>query len=154
MRWVQLINSMSTSDIIISKNLTIPGKELKVQVSNSGGPGGQHANKTSTRVSLRWNINNSSVLSDWQRKKLLTFFLPRLTKSGDLLLHSDESRSQSFNHERVRIRLADLIREGLKPVKRRKATRPSWAAKEKRIKKKKVRSQIKKDRKYRGDRDS
>ena len=143
---------MSSDNLYILHHLTIPGRELQVQVSTSGGPGGQHANKTSTRVSLRWNIVQSQVLATWQRNLLLEKLGSRLTNAGELIIHADDSRSQSMNHQRARERLTELVQKSLTRPKSRKPTRPSRSAKKRRMDNKKRRGDVKRSRqKYRGE---
>ena len=137
---------MPSAPLEIRRNLVIPSFELNVQVSSSGGPGGQHANKTSTKVTLRWTVRTSKAINEYQRRRLLEFFSSRLTQTGEIVLHASDSRSQSWNHECARSRLVELILEGLKPLKKRKATRPTRGSVERRLKKKKQNSQRKKDR--------
>ena len=138
---------MPKSALKIMSGLIIPASELVVQVSASGGPGGQHANKTSTKVTLRWNIRESKVLSVAQRMRLLKQLSHRLTNSGELIVHNSESRSQSLNDEAARKRLVELVVESLKVPKKRKKTKPTRASVERRLNKKKQHSERKRARK-------
>ena len=138
---------MAKSALKIKAGLIIPASELTVQVSASGGPGGQHANKTSTKVTLRWNICESEILSMPQRLRLLKQLSHRLTNSGELIVHSSESRSQSLNDEAARQRLVGLVVEALKVPKKRKKTKPTRASVERRLNKKKQHSERKRARK-------
>nr|MEE4269053.1 alternative ribosome rescue aminoacyl-tRNA hydrolase ArfB [Candidatus Krumholzibacteria bacterium] len=133
-------------DLVINDNLTIPDGELEITASRSSGPGGQHVNKTDTRIQVRWNVRESPVLSDYQRRLLMKNLSPRVTEAGDLLIASDSHRSQKRNRDDALQRLAALLREALIPPKPRKKTRPSRAAKEKRLQEKKQRSQVKQKR--------
>jgi ribosome-associated protein len=133
-------------DLVINDNLTIPENELEITASRSSGPGGQHVNKTDTRIQVRWNLVESSVLSDHQRALLQRNLSTRVTEYGDILLASDNHRSQRRNREEALQRLAALIREALIPPKPRKKTRPTRASREKRLQEKKQRSQVKKGR--------
>lgn len=133
-------------DLVINDRLTIPESELEITASRSSGPGGQHVNKTDTRIQVRWNLEGSAVLSDNQRRLLLNNLSTRVTEAGDILITSDTHRSQRRNREDALQRLAALLREALIPPKPRKKTRPSRAAREKRIQEKKQRSQVKKTR--------
>jgi len=138
---------MAFDDLIINPSLILPAAELEETVSTSGGPGGQHANKTSTRVTLRWNIATSEALRDWQRNLLMKKLAPRLTKSGEIIIQVDDNRSQLMNRTLARERLVELIVESLKRPKPRRKTRPSRASKERRINSKKQRGETKKGRK-------
>ena len=133
-------------DLIINDQLTIPAQELEITASRSSGPGGQHVNKTDTRIQVRWNVNESASLNGLQRGRLQRNLATRLTEASDLLLVSDTHRSQRRNREDALQRLAALVREALIPPKPRKKTRPSKASREKRLQEKKQRSQVKKGR--------
>jgi ribosome-associated protein len=139
------------ANLPINNRIIIPGDELHVTVSRSSGPGGQHVNKTSSRVSLRWSIPTSSVLSDEERSVLLTRLASRLVGDGDILLHVESERSQQRNREVARERLAQLVGDALRPRKKRVATQPTRSSKAKRLKQKKLRSIVKKLRSNLGD---
>jgi len=140
-------------DLIINDQLTIPAQELEITASRSSGPGGQHVNKTDTRIQVRWNLMESVCLNDLQRGRLKRNLATRLTEAGDLLIACDTNRSQRRNREEALQRLAALVRDALIPPKPRKKTRPSRASREKRLQEKKQRSQIKKGRGKPGDPD-
>lgn len=127
----------------IGPGMVIPSDELEESVSRSSGPGGQHVNKTSTRVTLRWSIADSKVLTDPTRDKLLERLRARLTSDGTLIVNVDESRSQLMNRETARERLADIVRSALVEPKRRKPSKPSRNAKAKRVDTKKQRGKTK-----------
>jgi ribosome-associated protein len=137
---------LPSDDLPIRDDLVIPGEELVEQTSTSGGPGGQHANKTSTRVTLRWSVAESAVLDPRQRSRLLEKLASRLTTSGELVVHVHDSRSQSANRQTARRRLGELVREALHRPRPRKRTRPSRAARERRLADKKRRGATKKQR--------
>lgn len=139
------------SAIRINRNLEIPEHELEFRFTPSGGPGGQHANKAATRVELVWNIADSSALGPRQRQRLMTTLRNRIDGNGNLRLASDRQRSQMQNRHDVVDRFATLIRRSLVPPKKRVETKPSRAAKEKRLAQKKHRSDVKKNRKVRLD---
>lgn len=108
--------------IEISPGIFITEQELEFTAVRSSGPGGQHVNKTSTKVVLRFDIKHSPGLPEPERQILLRRLASRLTVDGVLLLSSQESRSQLTNRERVRDRLVQLLRAALKPEKPRTAT--------------------------------
>ena len=137
---------MKRSDLYIQSNLTIPAAEISVQTSTSGGPGGQHANKTSTKVTLRWNLKNSPSLREYQRSLLLERLHSRLSKRGEIIIQCDETRSQYDNFHRATQRLIHLVQEGLRRQTPRKKTKPSRSAKAQRLDQKKRRSQTKQQR--------
>ena len=123
---------------------TIPDAELDFQTSRSGGPGGQHVNKAETRVEVIWNVEESSSLTNVQRERVLRKLATRVDGLGRLRVAADTHRSQARNREEAVERLHDLVRDALKVPKKRKKTKPSRAAKERRLKEKKERAQKKK----------
>lgn len=135
---------MTDDALTINARIRIPPWELTFTTSRSAGPGGQHANKTSSRVTLHWSVPNSCALSDAQKARVLKRLRPRLTQEGVLQLHVEDSRSQHRNKEVAKERLKALLLEALKVPKRRKPTRPSKAAKKRRVDDKKSRGAIKK----------
>jgi ribosome-associated protein len=128
----------------INRSLAIPSDEIVLRFSPSGGPGGQHANRSSTRVDLSWNVDASRALGPRQRARIKGHLRNRLDSSGTLRLSSDKHRSQTRNREEVRARLARLVSEALRPRRSRIATTPSRAAEERRLRSKRRRSDIKK----------
>ena len=136
-------------DIKINRSLIIPGAELELRFSPSGGPGGQHANKAATRAELTWNVNQSQVLGPRQRQRLQGALRHRLDSAGNLRLTSDRNRSQMQNRNDAIERFAALVRDALKPPKPRVDTKPSRASKEKRLEQKRKRSETKQNRRVR-----
>ncbi len=130
-------------DLRVSRGLVIPAAELRELASRSSGPGGQHVNKSSTRVTLRWDIQASRTLTDRQRTRLLSRLAHRLTRDGELVVHAGRARSRVRNRERARERLAELVFDGLATPRKRLATRPSAGARTRRLQQKKHRSAIK-----------
>jgi ribosome-associated protein len=126
--------------------ITVPEAELVERFSHSSGPGGQSVNTSDTRVELRWDVANSAALSDSQRARLLDRLAGRLV-GGMLVVTASEFRSQWRNRQAARARLSALLAEGLRPPPAaRRATRPSRAAKERRISGKKRRGEVKRGR--------
>ncbi|MHC5209822.1 MAG: alternative ribosome rescue aminoacyl-tRNA hydrolase ArfB [Planctomycetota bacterium] len=132
--------------LYVKRGLVIPESELRVEVSHSGGPGGQNVNKVATRVSLRWRMTASRALSDAQRDRLAERLATRLTRTGELLVHVDESRSQARNREIARKRLAGIVRRALAVPRVRRATRPTRASRERRLGQKQRRARTKQQR--------
>ena len=122
--------------IIINRDLEIPLDELVFRFSRSGGPGGQHANRSETRVELVFDIAGSPSLTEAQRELLLERLSRTLDKEGYLHLASRRSRSQHENRQAVIARFQALLQRALRQRKRRRPTRPSRAARDKRLEKK------------------
>ncbi len=133
-------------DVYIQENITIPGHELEITASRAGGPGGQHVNKTSSRITVRWNIPASAALSDVQKERLLLKLASSLTEAGDLIIHHSASRSQYQNKEEALKLLAETIRKALRVPKKRKKTGVPKGVKEARLKEKRVIGERKKGR--------
>jgi ribosome-associated protein len=121
--------------------------ELVFTTSRSGGPGGQHVNKVSSKVTLKWDIANSTVLGTEQKEFLLNKLKSRLTSKGILILTSQESRSQTANRESVVSKLDKLLKAAFKPVKTRRRTKPTSSSIQKRLDSKKLLSEKKQSRK-------
>lgn len=136
-------------DLIINSRLVIPDAELSESFVRASGPGGQHVNKTSTKVELRWNIGESPALDDSTRARLLARLGARLTGDGELIVVCGDHRSQLRNRADARDRIAAIVRAALAQPKRRRKTRPSRRAVERRITAKKQRGQRKKERRWR-----
>ena len=132
------------NDVFVQPGIIIPGHELEVTTSRAGGPGGQHVNRTATRITVRWNVKATRVLSDEQKTRVLQNLQAQLTTEGDILVHSSASRSQLQNKEAALERLAFVVRKALYVPKKRMKTRVPLAAKEARVKEKKHRGGIKK----------
>lgn len=132
------------NDLHIKNGISIPEHELEITASRAGGPGGQHVNKTSSRISVRWNVKNSQALTDEQKERVMQKLQSRLTAEGDLIVHSSASRSQMQNKKSALEQLAQEIRKALTVAKKRMKTRVSQNVKEKRLEKKSQRGHIKK----------
>jgi len=132
--------------LAVNESLSIPRTELDVRVSRSSGAGGQHVNKTSSRVEIFWNIVGSRAVSEEQRARLREKLASRLTTEGSIRVVASDMRSQSRNRELAEERLADLVRRALVIPRKRRATKPTRAAKEARLDSKKRHSTKKRDR--------
>lgn len=118
-------------------------RELSFKAVRSSGAGGQHVNKTSSRVELYFNVEASEGLSEEEKSRILKELASRLTKDHLLILQSEESRSQHKNKALVIAKFFELLRENIKKPKPRKKTKPSKAAKLKRLKAKKINAEKK-----------
>jgi len=133
----------SRANLRVGPELVIPADELVFQASRSGGPGGQNVNKVESKVSLRYDVRRSRSLTEDQRSMLLDKLAGRLTREGELVLHSSRHREQRRNAEAARERMLEILREALLPRVPRKETRPRRSAKERRLKAKRTRSLVK-----------
>lgn len=131
------------NDLYIKNGITIPEHELIITTSRSGGAGGQHVNKTETRITVRWNIKTSTALTEEQKNYLIERLQSQLTSEGDIVVHNSESRSQQQNKKNALNNLAAIIRNGLHKPKKRIATKISKALQETRLKSKAHRSKVK-----------
>ena len=128
---------MSGESIQVTRSVSIPRFEIELRFSRSSGPGGQHAQKSDTRVEATFDVEASAALSDAQKRRVTA-------KAGPVLRAvAQDERSQWRNRELATERLVDALREALRVPRKRKPTRPSKAAKERRLEAKKRRGQVK-----------
>ena len=133
-------------DLPIADAFVIPEGELVWSFSTSGGPGGQHANRSATRAELSWSLSASEALSDELKTRLVRSLGSRL-RDGVVTTSAGESRSQWRNRQMARRRLAELLEGALRERRRRVPTRPSRRANDTRIKDKRRRGADKRLRK-------
>jgi ribosome-associated protein len=136
--------------IQITDQLFIPEDELRFTASRSGGPGGQNVNKVSSKVTLAFDVRNSTALSDEQKRKIAGKLPSRINKDGILQIASQKTRSQELNRADVLARFSDLLSTALTPQRERIKTRVSRAAKQERLNEKKKRSVTKQTRSKQG----
>lgn len=132
--------------LAVNESLSIPRSELDVRVSRSSGAGGQHVNKTSSRVEIFWNVLGSRALNEEQRDRLREKLASRMTSDGSVRVVASDMRSQSRNRELAEERLAELVRRALIVPRKRRATKPTKASKEARLESKKRHSTKKAER--------
>ncbi|MCL9672985.1 alternative ribosome rescue aminoacyl-tRNA hydrolase ArfB [Citrobacter sp. MNAZ 1397] len=128
--------------IEISRQVSIPDEELEITAIRAQGAGGQHVNKASTAIHLRFDIRASS-LPEFYKEKLLAATHHLLTSEGVVIIKAQEYRSQEMNREAAIARLVALIRELTVVQKNRRATRPTRASKERRLVGKAQKSSVK-----------
>jgi len=130
----------------INATVAVPLEELRFSASRSSGPGGQHVNKTDTRVELRWSVAASPSLTDAQRARVLSRLANRINREGELVMTCSTERSQRRNRDLLIGRFATLLRAALARRRVRRPTAPSPGAAERRLAGKRRRSTVKKER--------
>jgi ribosome-associated protein len=128
---------MAAESIRVTRSVSIPRSEIELRFSRSSGPGGQHAQKSDTRVEAVFDVEASSALSEAQRRRVIA-------KAGPVLRAiAQDERSQWRNRELATERLVEELREALRVPRRRRPTKPTKAAVEKRLERKRRRSDVK-----------
>jgi ribosome-associated protein len=130
----------------VRPGLVLPGDELEVGYTRSGGPGGQNVNKLETCVLLRFSVDASRVLRPEQKERLHRVLGARLAEGGTLLVRAQRFRERHRNEEDARERLAELLDKALTVPKSRKASRPSRGSVQRRLDSKRRRSSTKRAR--------
>jgi ribosome-associated protein len=136
---------MERESIRVTRSVTVPQSEIRLRFSRSSGPGGQHAQKSETRVEAIFDVESSSALTEMQKRRVLA-------KAGPVLRAiAQDERSQRRNRDLAIERLVAALREALRVERRRVATKPSPAARKRRLEEKRRRSQTKRLRREPGD---
>jgi len=138
--------------LVIKPGLEIPDSDLEVAFVRSAGPGGQNVNKVASAVQLRFALARNTTLRDDVKARLRQLAGQRVTDAGELLIVARETRSQEQNRRIAEERLLDLVRRALVVPKKRQATRPTRASRERRLesksrtqKNKRLRSRVRSD---------
>jgi len=124
---------VSSSDIELLEGLTVPLSELSFETARSSGPGGQHVNKTETKVTLVFDLSSSDSLSEEQKTRLRDRLASRISKVDVLRISSQRHRSQKANRDATIERFVDLVRQALTPRPERRPTRVPVTAKRARL---------------------
>jgi ribosome-associated protein len=141
--------SSPSTDLRLAPGVSVPESALRLQYSRSGGPGGQNVNKVNTRAQLWVPVSAIAGLRESALHRLRQLAGSRLTAADDLHITAETERTQEGNRTAVLDRLKLLVQQAIHEPKRRKRTRPSRGAKERRLKSKKSRSDIKSKRRFR-----
>jgi ribosome-associated protein len=138
-------------DLRLAPGVTVPEGMLVFSTSRSGGPGGQHVNKTESKVELRVPLHAIVGLGLRALDRLAVLAGERLTADGELILTCEETRSQRQNRELVIERLGELIREARAVPKVRRPSKPTWGSKQRRLGEKSQRAEVKRQRRTTDD---
>jgi ribosome-associated protein len=120
-------------NLVVRPGLEIPDSDLEVAFIRSAGPGGQNVNKVASAVQLRFSVARNTTLRDDVKVRLRALAGQRLTDADEILIQARESRSQEHNRRDAEERLLDLVRRALVVPKKRHATKPTRASKERRL---------------------
>jgi ribosome-associated protein len=131
--------------LIVTSSIQIPDAELRFSYARSSGPGGQNVNKVASKAILHWSTESESIPPE-VRERLLQLFPTRLTNTGDFVISSDRFRDQRQNADDCRERLKEMLQAACRPVKKRRATRPSQGSKRRRLEGKRQQSEKKQGR--------
>ncbi len=131
-------------DLAITKTLTIPLDELRITAIRASGPGGQHVNKSSTAVQVRFDVRRSPSLDEGVRNRLLALAGNRVNNNGELVVTAQRFRSRKQNRQDALNRIARLVRRATFVPKTRRKTKPSAASRRRRLEDKRRRGNLKK----------
>ncbi len=133
-------------EVRVRPGLVLPGSDLEIRFSRSGGPGGQNVNKVETRAEVRFDLAGSDLLGPEEKARAMAKLASRLTKDGVLSVLCDRTRHRERNLCEALSRMGEVLRAALHRPKPRKATRPTRASKRRRIDDKRRRGEVKRGR--------
>jgi len=134
---------MAADPLVVDDTLSIPLAELAFETSRAGGPGGQNVNKVESRVTLVFPLATSPSLDEERRARLREMLASRVSKAGLLRVSAQRHRTQAQNREAAVERFVELLREALAEDPERRPTRPTRAARKRRVEGKRARSRVK-----------
>lgn len=143
--------AIQADGLTVTPHVTIPFDEIELQAITGSGPGGQHVNRSATRIALRWNVRTTRALDELQRERVLGVLSSRVDADGSIRIVAGEYRSQMQNRTAALERLSHLLSRALVVPKKRRATRPTRSSVEKRLTEKRQRSDTKRGRRGRED---
>jgi ribosome-associated protein len=141
-----MMSAPSPDDLDVVPGVRIPASELDLVAITGSGPGGQHVNRSATRIALQWNVRTTRALRDEQRALVMARLASRLDTDGALRIVAGEYRSQQQNRRAALERLVHLVARALVVQKARKATRPTRGSVERRLTDKRQRGEVKRQR--------
>ena len=131
------------SQLVVNRGIQIPHAEFEFRFDRSSGPGGQNVNKVNTKATLRWSVTTSPSLTAPVRERFVEKYRRRITNSGEVVIASQRYRDQSRNVDDCLGKLKAMLSEVAVAPRRRKATKPTRASRERRLKEKRKRSEVK-----------
>ncbi|EMI17804.1 peptidyl-tRNA hydrolase domain protein [Rhodopirellula maiorica SM1] len=134
------------NDLFVNTRLSIPAGDLNFTAARSSGPGGQNVNKVNSKVTLRWSLADCRGFDPGWRRRFINRYQNRITRDGELLVHSERYRDQARNLADARTKLAEMLLECQAPPTPRKATKPTRGSQRRRLDKKRQNSQKKHNR--------
>jgi ribosome-associated protein len=140
------VSAFDAEALDVAPGTFIPLSEIEIRAISGGGPGGQHVNKSATRVAITWNVRTSRALRDDQRTRLLGKLASRLDQDGAMRIVAGEFRSQQQNRRAALERLQQLVQRALVVPRTRKPTKPTRGSVERRLDEKRRRSETKSER--------
>ena len=143
---VERVRIEAVPDIVVNDHIVIPAHEVTTSFVRSSGPGGQNVNKVASKVQLRWSPATSTALTAADRAWVMTRLASKVTSDGELIVSSGLTRDQGRNRLDAEAKLGELVRAALVRPKKRRATRPTAAAKARRVNEKKARGEAKRRR--------